>query len=224
MDSITAERLSGAHGILFDLDNTLYSSEKGVFALINQKINEYVRFTTGCDNQEVDLLRRDYLERYGTTLGGLIHHYLIDPEDYLDFVHDVPLEELLSPDPSLADLLRSIKLPMVIFTNGTSSHAVRVLEAMEISSFFCGICDLASTKYLGKPHPEAFETAADLLDCSLHRTIFVDDLAVNVNAGSAVGAVSIHVNGSGGAEGDVQVRSVKDLDSVFSPMPWYKRQ
>ena len=215
------KRLLNAQGILFDLDNTLYPREKGIFPLINEKINEYVRLKTGRNNQDVDLLRRDYLKRYGTTLGGLMHHHFIDPEEYLDFVHDVPVEELLSPDPSLADLLGSIKLPKVIFTNGSKSHAVRVLEAMDISSFFSGICDLVSTGYLGKPHHEAFETAADFLDCSLRRTIFVDDLPINVKAGGAVGAISIHVNGCGDGEGDLQIQSVKDLASIFSPMPWY---
>jgi putative hydrolase of the HAD superfamily len=218
------DRMQSAQGILFDLDNTLYPREKGVFPLINEKINEYVRRKTGRNDQDVDLLRKDYQKRYGTTLGGLIHHHYIDPVEYLDFVHDVPVEELLSPDPSLTDLLGSIKLPMVIFTNGSKSHAVRVLEAMEIASFFSGICDLVSTGYLGKPHQEAFETAADFLDCSLHRTIFIDDLPINVKAGGAVGAVSIHVNGYGNGEGDLQVRKVIDLASIFSPMPWYKNQ
>lgn len=222
IDSGTAERLSGAQGILFDLDNTLYPREKGVFALINEKINEYVRLNTGRNGHDLDLLRKDYQKRYGTTLGGMIRHHFIDPEEYLDFVHDIPVEELLSPDPYLTDLLGSIKLPMVIFTNGSKSHAVRVLEAMDITSFFSGICDLVSTRYLGKPHREAFETAADLLDCSLHRTIFVDDLPINVRAGGAAGAISIHVNGRGDGEGDLQVRSVKDLVSIFSPMPWYE--
>jgi putative hydrolase of the HAD superfamily len=213
--------MQSAQGILFDLDNTLYPREKGIFPLINEKINEYVRLKTGRNGRDVDLLRKDYLKRYGTTLGGLIHHHFIDPEEYLDFVHDVPVEDLLSPDASLKDLLGSIKLPMVIFTNGTRSHAVRVLEAMDVSSFFSGICDLVSTKYLGKPHPEAFETAANFLDCSLHRTIFIDDLPVNVEAGGAAGALSIHVNGGADGAGDLQIRSVNDLASIFSPMPWY---
>ena len=215
------DRIQSAQGILFDLDNTLYPREKGVFALINEKINEYVRLTTGRNGQDIDLLRKDYQKRYGTTLGGLIRHHFIDPKEYLDFVHDVPVEELLSPDPVLTELLDSIKLPMVIFTNGTKGHAARVLKAMDISSFFCGICDLVSTKYMGKPHHEAFEIAADLLDCSLHRTIFVDDLAANVEAGDAVGAISIHVDGCGSSAGDLQVRDVKELTTIFSPMPWY---
>ena len=215
------KRLVGAKGILFDLDNTLYPREKGVFERINERINEYVRSMTGRRGAEVDSLRRDYLKRFGTTLGGLLHHDSVDPDHYLEFVHDVPVEEMLEPDPVLTSLIDSIEIPMVIFTNGTIRHALRVLDAMEITSFFEGICDLASTQYLGKPHRKAFEIAAGLLDCNLERTIFIDDLAVNVEAGNTFGALAIHINGHGGGVGDIQVRSVTDLAPVFSPMPWY---
>lgn len=221
VDPGAVKRLSSAKGILFDLDNTLYPRELGVFALINEKINDYVRLATGSGSCEIDHLREEYLDLYGTTLGGLVHHHSVDPDEYLDFVHDVPVEELLEPDPSLTGFLRAIELPMVIFTNGTTSHAVRVLDAMGITPFFSGICDLVATRYLGKPHREAFETAAGFLDCPLRHTIFIDDLAVNVMAGGAAGAMSIHVNGGDSGVGDLQVGCVKELEPVFSQMPWY---
>lgn len=219
----TTQKLQAAKGILFDLDNTLYPREKGVFDRINERINEYVRLMTGHRGVEVDSLRRDYLKRFGTTLGGLLHYNSVDPDHYLEFVHDVPVEEMLEPDPALTSLIDSIDLPMVIFTNGTVRHALRVLDTMGIASFFNGICDLASTQYLGKPHRKAFDTAAGLLACTVERTIFIDDLAVNVEAGNSFGAVAIHINGHGGGVGDIQVKSVTDLASVFSPMPWYRK-
>ena len=216
------QKMSAAKGILFDLDNTLYPREKGVFTLINERINEFVRTMTGREGQEIDSLRRDYQERYGTTLGGLMRHEAVDIDEYLTFVHEVPVEELLEPDPALAAFLRSIELPMVIFTNGTCSHAERVLKAMGISSFFEGICDLVATAYIGKPHKEAFEAASDLLDCSLTETIFVDDLLVNVKAGSEFCSFAIHVGPGEDGVGDLHVENVLDLVPVFSQMPWYR--
>jgi len=215
-------KLAAAKGILIDLDNTLYPREKGVFDHINERINDFVRLRTGRKGSEVDSLRREYQERYGTTLGGLMRHEAVDVDEYLDFVHDIPVEDLLEPDAVLTSLLTSIELPMVVFTNGTRSHARRVLEALDISVFFKGICDLVDTAYLGKPHREAFETAASLLQCDLKETVFIDDLPVNVEAGGATGALCIHVNGSGDGVGDIQVRCVTDLGAIFSPMPWYK--
>ena len=222
--SVLMRKLESAKGILFDLDNTLYPQEKGVFTRINERINEYVRLKTGREDQEVDLLRREYQERYGTTLGGLMRHKAVNTEEYLDFVHDIPVEDLLEPDPALTNFLSSIKLPMVVFTNGTCRHAGRVLDAMGISFLFDGICDLEATAYIGKPHKEAFEAAVGFLDCPLEETIFIDDLPVNVEAGGAIGTLSIHVNGHGDGVGDIQVKSVMDLESIFSPMPWYREE
>jgi putative hydrolase of the HAD superfamily len=216
-------RLEMAKGILFDLDNTLYPRDRGVFDHINSRINEYVSLATGKKGREVDLLRKEYLSRYGTTLGGLIHNHSVDADEYLDFVHHVPVEELLQPDPALISFLRSIKLPLVIFTNGTRSHAERVLAALGIEPYFDGICDLAATAYLGKPHREAFETAAGFLECALDCTIFIDDLPVNVEAGAAAGAFTVHVDGKGEEVGDLRVGCVKELEPLFSPMSWYQK-
>ncbi len=214
-------RLASAKGILFDLDNTLYPSEKGVFDRINERINDYVREFTRCEEEAVDALRRDYKERYGTTLGGLMRHHSVDPDQYLAYVHDVPVDRILDPDASLTALLSSISLPMAIFTNGSSRHARRVLDALRVAPFFGGICDLADTDYLGKPHREAFDRAAGLLGVGLDETIFVDDLAVNVQAGSEYCSFAIHVGPGEDGVGDLHVDSVLDLEPVFSAMPWW---
>jgi len=221
LDSKTEKRLSGARGILFDLDNTLYPREKGVFARINERINDFVRECTQCEGQKVDALRRDYKERYGTTLGGLMRHHSVDPDVYLEYVHDVPVEEILAPDGDLTDFLSSIDLPMLIFTNGSRRHARRVMDTLGTAPFFRGICDLADTNYLGKPHREAFERAANLLGICLEETIFVDDLAVNVRAGSEFCSFAVHVGPGEDGVGDLHVESVLDLEPYFGAMPWY---
>jgi len=222
LDSKMEERLSGGRGILFDLDNTLYPREKDVFARINERINDFVRDFIQCEGEKVDALRRDYRERYGTTLGGLMRHHSVDPDQYLEYVHDVPVEEILGPDEALTDFLSSIGLPMIIFTNGSRRHARRVLDALGTAPFFRGICDLADTNYLGKPHRRAFENAADLLGIGLGETIFVDDLAVNVRAGSEYCSFAVHVGPGEDGVGDLHVESVLDLEPYFAAMPWYK--
>lgn len=216
------DKLKNAKGILFDLDNTLYPREMGVFERINERINEYVSLNTGHRDDDVDTLRRDYKKRYGTTLGGLMRHESVNPDEYLSFVHDVPVEELLSPDPGLISFIGSIGLPMIIFTNGTSRHAMRVMDALGIGPCFEGICDLAATGYLGKPHFEAFRAASEFLGMALEETILIDDLPVNVEAGAKYCCASIHVGPGEDGVGDLHVDSVIDLVPVFSQMPWYR--
>ena len=59
----------------------------------------------GLSWEEIPQLRQAYYENYGTTLRGLQQHYQVDAEDYLAYVHDLPLEDYLEPDPELRELL-----------------------------------------------------------------------------------------------------------------------
>ena len=52
--------------------------------------------------EEVDILRRNYFEQYGTTLRGLQIHHQVDTDEYLAYVHDLPLEKLPSALPRAA--------------------------------------------------------------------------------------------------------------------------
>ena len=214
-------RLREARGILFDLDNTLYPRELGVFDLIRERISEFVARLTGLGPAEVLNLRRDYIARYGTTLGGLMARHRVDPDGFMEYVHDIPVEDMIFPDRELKAFLESIGLPMVIFTNASRSHAARVLKAMGIESLFREICDLERTGYLGKPHRKAFEEAAGMLSNPLPETLFVDDIPENIEAGSRFGALTVYIGPSEDHPGDLQAGRVTDLGEFFRKMPWY---
>ncbi|NJD59536.1 MAG: pyrimidine 5'-nucleotidase, partial [Anaerolineae bacterium] len=57
---------------------------------------------------EIAKIRQQYLEQYGTTLRGLQAYYEVDTEEYLAFVHDLPLEEFFMPDPPLRQYILSL--------------------------------------------------------------------------------------------------------------------
>ena len=56
--------------LIFDLDNTLYPAEKHLFGLIDVRINHYMESQVGIEPGDVDSLRRQYWQDYGTTLQG----------------------------------------------------------------------------------------------------------------------------------------------------------
>ncbi len=215
------ERLAGTEGILFDLDNTLYPSSKGVFDRVSRRIDEYVGLRTGLSPASVKALRADFIERYGTTLGGLVRHHGTAPEEYLEYVHDIPVEKMLERDDTLRRFLDRIGLPMVIFTNASAFHARRVLEILGVTDCFVSICDLAETDYLGKPHQEAFHRAAQMLGCSASKILFADDMPVNIHAAARVGMVPVHINADGDGTGHLSVESITDLADHFQGMPWF---
>ena len=215
------KRLRDSRGILFDLDNTLYPKDRGVFDKIRERISQFVAELTGLGPAEVLNLRRGYLDNYGTTLGGLMDRHGVDPEEFMEFVHDVPVEEMLHPEPELASFLESIELPMVILTNASLRHAERVLGILGVGRFFKGICDLERTGFLGKPHREAYEEAAGMLSQPLGEIIFFDDVPAYVEAGARFGALTVHVGPGGNGEGHFRVDRITDLAGPFREMPWY---
>src|SRR5512143_3915214 len=87
---------------LFDLDNTLYPADSGLWEAIAARINLYITERMRLSPAEVTAIRRRYLTAFGTTLNGLRLEYAIDPLDYLNFVHDLPLASYLRPRPALA--------------------------------------------------------------------------------------------------------------------------
>lgn len=215
-------RIENAQGFLFDLDNTLYTSEKGVFDRINERINRFVIRLTGKSLVEVQDLRGNYIDRYGTTLRGLMTHNNVEPEQFLDDVHDISLDGLLERDPGLRDMLSGILLPKVVFTNATAIHAARVLDALGIAGCFDDICDLESTGYFGKPHPESYRTAAGMAGSEVDRTVLVDDLEVNVRGAIQCGMSAIRVGGPESGPDELAVDRVQDLAQAFQGLPWFR--
>ena len=183
--------------ILFDLDNTLYGAEKDLFSLIDRRINRFMEEIVGIDPGDVDPLRRYYWQEYGVTLQGLIRHFDVDPEAYLHFVHDVDVTSRLSSDPALAAILSALPQRKVVFTNGSSAHAERVLAALGIRQAFETVFDIRVANYLLKPFLAPYEQIVARLAVAPADCVMVEDVAANLAPAKTLGMTTILVGGSG---------------------------
>jgi putative hydrolase of the HAD superfamily len=179
--------------ILFDLDNTLYSAEQEVFALMDLRINRYMVEVVGIHHDEVDELRRTYWKRYGVTMQGLMRHHGVDPEDYLSYVHDIDIGGLLRPDPELRQALQSLPLRRAVFTNSSLDHSERVLYALGLDGSFEEIFDIRVAGYLPKPCPEPYHAVLDRLGVSASHCILVEDSQENLKTAKDIGMGTILV-------------------------------
>src|SRR3989304_7969741 len=98
-----------------DLDDTLYPNTNGLWGAIRERMNAYLSARLGFSELEILQRRRGYFETYGTTLRGLQLHHQVDAEDFLEYVHDLPVEQSVSPDPALPSLLNSLPQLKFIF-------------------------------------------------------------------------------------------------------------
>jgi putative hydrolase of the HAD superfamily len=191
--------------ILFDLDNTLYPPERDLFSLIDVWINRYMQEVAGVPAADVDGLRRRYWAEYGVTLGGLIRHHGVDPENYLEYVHDVDVDSRLAPDPDLRTTLQRLPQRKVVFTNGSRQHAERVLAALGVADQFEALFDIRIAAYRPKPYPEPYRRVVASLGLPASRCVMVEDSPENLRTAKALGMRTVLV-GTGPAPAYVDVR------------------
>jgi putative hydrolase of the HAD superfamily len=179
--------------ILFDLDNTLYPPQRQLFSLIDVRINRYMTEVMGIAAGEVDGLRRRYWREYGVTLQGLIRHYAVDPEDYLEYVHDVDVAGRLAPDPGLRRALAALPLRRAIFTNGSRGHAEKVLACLGLADLFEEIFDIRVATYQPKPFPAPYREVCATLGIPAERCQMVEDTPANLRTAKELGMGTILV-------------------------------
>jgi FMN phosphatase YigB (HAD superfamily) len=91
-----------------------------------------------------------------------------------------------------------------------------------IDGLFEGICDLATTGYVGKPHRSAFNDAAQMLSLPLSDTVFIDDVTEYVEAGKRFGVLAVHIGTGGNGSAHLQTERVTDLGRWFEGPKWFK--
>lgn len=180
--------------IFFDLDDTLYRRESGVWQAIRGRIESYMRQRLHIPKSRVASLRAAYLATYGSSLRGLMENYQVDPDDYLLFVHDLPIEAMLRPSANLAKMLSMLPQRKWVFTNASLAHARRVLAALGVSQHFAGIVDIKALGYRNKPEEDAYRQALKAAgEEDPAAALFVDDQGVNLEPAKKLGAGTVLV-------------------------------
>ena len=202
----------------FDLDNTLYAEALGVVARIDRRINQYLELRLGIPAAEVDGVRRQFWAEHGTTLRGLMTRHSVDADDYLEFVHDVDLGDLLAPDERLRMLLARLPGRKAIFSNASRAHARRVLGLLGLEGAFETVIGLEDLGYVPKPQPQAFRIALDRLGARAEASTLIDDLRANLRAAKQLGMRTVWV--ASGAEPpdatiDHVVAHVFEIERIF---------
>jgi putative hydrolase of the HAD superfamily len=197
--------------LFFDLDQTIYPADSGIWEDVTARITRFLEERCGFSTEEALDRRARYYEKYGTTLRGLQHETDVDPIDYMEFIHDVPVESKIHPDPELKKLLQSIHLPKYIFTNASAEHAERVLRCLGVAGCFDGMIDIIRLQYSNKPEPESYKRALQIAgDPQPGTCILIDDTLRNLKIGAEIGMKTVQV----GLEQDDMFSPDFHIDSI----------
>ena len=177
---------------LFDLDNTLYPPEAEFMSLIEGRMTTFVARETGMPLDQAYALQKKYLHEHGTTLAGLMMNHGVDPEAFLNEVHDVSMAGL-SPNPRLREAIAALPGRRLVFTNGDKRHAERVLARLELDDLFEATFHIALADYIPKPHPQTFARMMQAHDVRPFHTAFFEDTERNLKPASELGMTTVLV-------------------------------
>ena len=177
---------------VFDLDHTLYPPDMALFDQINVKMTDFVMKALKVTRDEADYMRNSYWREHGTTLAGLMDNHGMEPEQFLQEVHEIDFT-VLEPDPELAKNIQALPGRRIIYTNGTADYAENVLEHRGLSGLFDAIYGVEHAQFRPKPERIAFDRvfAKDGLDPS-RAAMFEDDIR-NLLEPHAMGMRTVHV-------------------------------
>ena len=178
--------------LFFDLDDTLYPNTSGLWQAIKSRINLYMIERLHIAEKDAPTLREQYFKMYGTTLRGLQARHNVDVEDFLAYVHDLPLGDYIQPDPIQREIIASLPSRKLIFTNADANHSRRVLAALHLGELFETIVDIHAVAPYCKPMPESFAIAQEIADePDPRKCVIIDDLPRTTRAAIDVGMASI---------------------------------
>jgi len=178
--------LSDIKNWVFDLDNTLYSPEEDIFSQIDKRMTEFIISKFNVNEEEAFNIQKKYFLEYGTTLSGLMKRENIDPDEFLEFVHDINLE-ILKPNIELSKIIKNLPGEKFIFTNGSKKHAENVLKQLEMSGIFDDIFDIKDSNFIPKPNINAYLNFIDKTKIEPDVSIMFEDIGRNLEAAKKLG-------------------------------------
>jgi putative hydrolase of the HAD superfamily len=175
---------------IFDLDNTLYPHHSKLFSQIDVKMTAYVSELLRLPREAARELQKELYVEYGTTLSGLMARHGIDPDDFLEKVHDIDYSWLV-PDPALGAAIRQLPGRKFIFTNGNRKHAERTARQLGILDHFDDIFDIVAAGLTPKPARQTYERFAELHELTGPNAVMFEDLARNLAVPKALGMTTV---------------------------------
>jgi putative hydrolase of the HAD superfamily len=175
---------------IFDLDNTLYRADNGIFTQIEARMTDYVAAFLKLPREDAYARQKELYRRYGTTLNGLMCEHGAQPDAYLSYVHDIDLSQL-GPDRALAAAIARLPGRRFVFTNGCRDHAARILNRLDMAELFDAVWDIRTMAFQPKPQPAAYASVVEAGAVTTASAAMFDDIACNLVPARAMGMTTV---------------------------------
>jgi putative hydrolase of the HAD superfamily len=177
---------------VFDLDNTLYPHHLNLWQQVDVRIRDYIVDFLKISHDEAFRLQKDYYRRYGTTMRGLMEEHGLQPDQFLEMVHQID-HSPLTPNPELGAAIAKLPGRKLILTNGTRAHADAVMARLEIAQHFEDVFDIKAAELEPKPRPAVYDRFLARHQVDPGRAAIFEDLARNLEVPHALGMITVLV-------------------------------
>ena len=199
---------------VFDLDNTLYKAECGLFDKVHILMGRFIEEKLSLSSGEAQALRSKYYHQYGTTLRGLMIEHKVNPDEYLDYIHQINYD-VVSPNEGLKNTIQELKGKKYIFTNANYGHVEKVLEKLKMENVFDGCFDISESDYLPKPHKEIYVSFQKKFNLDNSSTAMFEDLHINLKEPSAMGWDTVWVTNNLEYNLNKDVNQQEDIQKII---------
>ena len=177
---------------VFDLDNTLYPHHLNLWQQVDVRIRDYIAGFLKITHEEAFKLQKDYYKRYGTSMRGLMTEHGMNPDDFLDFVHQID-HSPLEPNAALGTAIEHLPGRKLILTNGTRRHADAVLARLQLAAHFEDIFDIIAAELEPKPSAQTYDRFLAAHGVDPAKAAMFEDLARNLAVPYALGMTTVLV-------------------------------
>jgi len=178
---------------IFDLDNTLYSADSGIFQQVHTLMGDFVSKNLKIELKKAKELQKKYYKQHGTTLKGMMDNHNVDPDIFLSEVHNLDYS-IVEPNHELNEQLERLEGRKIIYTNANRQHADNVLKRLELTHMFKEIFDIKDANYIPKPEISPYIQIIDDYDINPTSAIMFDDIAKNLVPAKNVGFTSVWID------------------------------
>jgi putative hydrolase of the HAD superfamily len=177
---------------VFDLDNTLYPHHLNLWQQVDKRIQDYIAGLLKVSHAEAFRVQKDYYKRYGTSMRGLMTEHGMQPDDFLDFVHEIDHSPLQANE-ALGQAIAKLRGRKLILTNGTRRHAQAVLARLELEHHFEDVFDIVAAALEPKPSPQTYARFLTAHAVDPVRAAMFEDLARNLAVPHGLGMTTVLV-------------------------------
>ena len=197
---------------VFDLDNTLYSPEVEIFSQIDKRMTEFIKNKLNTSNEKAFEIQKKYFLEYGTTLAGLMKEEDVNPDEFLEYVHDINLE-ILKPNEELNEIIKELPGKKFIYTNGSKKHAENVLNKLKMQKIFDHIFDIKESNFIPKPNIKSYRKFIKKMNIDPQVSVMFEDIGRNLEPAKNIGMQTVLILRK--ITNKAKNSKIKDYDSLW---------